>query len=184
MRIVRILLIILSSFTLVSAQAAVDWKWRDFHSSEARIQAIVPCDLVKTVKSFQDKPRPIKVHGFNCEIRGIRFLISVRDHMDTFNPYTIENAFEAHEFILKNIFGDVEKAVLWAGSTSEGFLFHDYNVRLKDGGRVRSHIVVNEFATYEALVGMTKDDLEVVTEKKLDFDAIADRYLKSIQITE
>lgn len=184
MRLARVLIIILSSFVLGCGQATHDWKWREFHSSDARIKASVPCDVAKTVKSFQVEPRPIKVYGFECKIDGFSFLISVKNHMDAFNPNTVANAFESNEFILKNMFGEIEKSDLREGQTPEGFLSRDSDVRLIGGGRVRSLVVVNEFATYEALVGITQDDLRTVSEKKLDFDSLADRYVRSIQIKE
>ena len=95
---------------------------------------------------------------------------------------TIDESFGSNEFLLKSMFGEVEKFSARKDFTTNGFASRDYDMELKAGGKVRALIVVNEFATYEALIGVTQDNLEIIVQKKLDFKSISDKFIGSVEI--
>src|SRR5258708_32842923 len=106
---VGMFLIILLGFVYGCSQTATEPKWIDFESDDARIRASLLCAPKESVKSFQDQPRPIHVYSFECASNGIRFLLSVENHQNDFNSKTIDESFESNEFLLKSMFGEVEK---------------------------------------------------------------------------
>ena len=83
---------------------------------------------------------------------------------------------------MKNTFGEVEKLSVRKDFSTNGFVSRDYDLELKDGGKVRSLIVVNEFATYEAFIGVTQDHLATIAKKKLDFENISKKFINSVEI--
>lgn len=179
---IRILSLILLGVVYGCGQTSKELKWTDFGSNSAGIRASLLCTPKEAVKSFQDQPRPINVYSFDCEFGGIRFLLSVKNHQNDFNAKTINESFESNEFLLKSMFGEVEKFSARKDFTTNGFASRDYEMELKGGGKVRSLIVVNEFATYSALIGVTSDNHEIMAQKKLDFKNISDKFIGSVEI--
>ena len=177
-----LLLIILFGFVSGCSQTETGPKWSDFESKDGGIRASLLCTPKERIKSFQDQPRPIHIYSYECESNGIRFLLSVKNHQNDFNAKTIDESFESNEFLLKSMFGEVEKFSARKDFTTNGFASRDYDMELKAGGKVRALIGVNEFATYEALIGVTQDNLEIIVQKKLDFKSISDKFIGSVEI--
>ena len=92
---IGLLLIILLGFVSCSSQTETGLKWSDFESKVAGVRASLPCTPKASDKSFQDQPRPIHVYEFNCEIEGIGFLLSVKNHQNDFNSKMIDESFES-----------------------------------------------------------------------------------------
>jgi hypothetical protein len=176
----RYISLVLLCFLPGCNQDAAGLKWNEFRSTEARVSATMPCAPKETHKSFQEQPGPIRVYEFDCETEGMRFLISVKNHMNDYSSKTIDESFETSEFVLNTMFGDVEKVGIRKDFTTNGFASRTYDLQLKEGGKVRSLTVVNEFATYEALIGVTQEN--TASTYYPNFDDIADRFIGSLQV--
>jgi len=99
-------IILLSS---ISCCGQAGWTWSVFESKNAGIRVSLPCTPKESDKTFQDQPRPIHVYEFSCEVDGVRFLLSVKNHQNSFTSRTVDESFESNEFILKNMFGAIGK---------------------------------------------------------------------------
>ena len=164
------------------AQTTDKFEWQVIQSADARLRGLFPCEPKLAKKSFQDDPRPIHVFDFSCEKEGMRFLLSVKNHPNDFTSKTVDESFESNEFLMKNMFGSVESFDVRNGRTSNDFELRDYDLLVKGGGKIRSRIVVNEFATYQALVGLLPEKIKSSGQKKLDFVTVSERFIASVEI--
>lgn len=154
-------------------------QWKTFNFPEAGMKASFPCEPEKYFKSFQDKPRPIHVYDFDCEVEGIKFLISSKHYMDDFNENTFNEIFENHEFILKKMFGEIESYNEKKDFFTNGFASRFYEAKYKSGGDVNSLVVLSENRSYEAMIGNPS-----VSVKNPDFNEISTKFIDSFQITD
>ncbi len=183
----QILLLFIFVFLTISCQAQkkdLDLQWKTYEFPEAGMKASFPCEPVKSFKSFQDKPRPIHTYNFDCEVSGIKFLISSKNHLDDFDENTFERNFEANESNLKFMFGAVESFDKKENFLTNGFISKYYEIKPKVGGKVKSLMVVNESRSYEALFGVTPDNEKKLKNLKIDYDEIGKKFIDSFQILD
>ncbi len=179
---IRSALLVLFCFASCGGQTSVSFEWKTIEFTDARIRASLPCVPKISKKSFQDEPRPIQIYGFDCEIDGIRFSLSVKNHQNDFTLKTVSESFDSNEFLLMSMFGEVEHFSVRNHRTTKGYESRDYDVAITDGGKIRSLIVVNEFATYQALVGVTSENLHILGQKKLDFVKVSEKFFGSVEV--
>ncbi len=144
----------------------------------------MPCEPIKSFKSFQDEPRPIHVYEFDCEVEGIIFLFSFKNHLNDFDEKTTTKTFEANESNLKFAFGKLERFVEKDNFQTNGFASRSYEIYPENGGRIIDLIVVNEQGTYEASIGVTPENEARIKVKKIDFEKSAQKYMSSFQVVK
>ena len=181
------LLLSIFVFLTISCQAQkkdLGLQWNTYEFPKAGMKASFPCEPEKSFKSFQDKPRPIHVYGFHCEVSGIKFLISSKNYMDEFSENTYEETFEANESNLKFMFGAVEGFDKKENFLTNGFISKYYEIKPKSGGKVKSLIVVNESRSYEALFGVDPENEKKLKNLKVNYDEIGKKFIDSFQILD
>ncbi len=159
-------------------------KWEKFESSESGMKAEMPCQPKKYFKSFQDNPRPIHVYSFDCEVNGIKFLISSKNYMDDFDEKSFQKVFESNEFILKTQFGEIKEFTEKKDFLTNGFKSKYYEVIPKLGGKIKSLMVVNKTRAYSTWVGVIPEKAKEVENKNIDFEKIGNTFIKSFQILD
>lgn len=181
----KILLIVWFAMFSFSCHAQKnDLKWKDFESKEAGIKASFPCEPKKSFRSFQDEPRAIHVYGFDCEDKGIKFLISSKNYLNEFNQDTFKQTFDSNELILKTMFGVVESFNERKDFLTNGFTSRYYEVRPKSGGKVNSLIVLSENRSYELIIGITPDNAKKMEMSNANFQDVSNRFIDSFQVIE
>jgi len=151
------LLFVLSTASCQAQKSDLNLQWKEFESKESGMKISLPCEPEKYFKSFQDKPRPIHVYDFSCEVEGIKFLISSKNYMDDFNENSFKQTFEANEGNLKTMFGAIESFNEKKDFLTNGFISKYYEVKLKGSGKINMLVVVSEIRSYQVMVGITSD---------------------------
>jgi hypothetical protein len=179
----KLLLLFTFIFFIISCQAQneVSLPWKEFESIESSMRVQIPCEPKKYFKSFQDQPRPIHVYSFNCEVNGLKFLISSKHYMDEFNDKTFKQTFDAHESNLKTMFGEVESFNERKDFLTNGFDSKYYQVKLKSGAKINQLVVVSKTRSYDAMFVVTP---EKAKESNTNYEKIGERFIDSFQVLE
>ena len=179
----KLLILLLFSCSIISCKAQkkeTPLQWKDFESKEAGIKVQIPCEPKKYFKSFQEQPRPIHVYNFNCEIEGLKFLISSKHYLDDFNN-TFKQTFDAVESNLKTMFGEIKSFNERKDFQTNGFESKYYQVKLNSGAKINQLIVVSKTRSYDAMFAVLPDKAK---ESNTDYEKIGKQFIDSFQLLE
>ncbi len=104
--------------------------------------------------------------------------------MDNFNENTFKQTFDTNESILKTMFGTVEKLERKDNFLTDGLASKYYEIKLKNGGKVNTLVVISENRSYEAMFGVTPENEEKLKESKVNYDEISKKFIDSFHITD
>lgn len=87
-------------------------------------------------KFFQEKPRPIRVFSYECEFEGIKYLASLKEHMDEFDKKRVPQQLMAKEDYLPELFKEKKLEVVFfkkEDSQRDGFPVRTFEAEI--GGK-------------------------------------------------
>lgn len=138
----KIILFFFVIFLLTSCKAqekATETVWKNASFDDAGFSVNSPCELKRTFfKSFQEKPRPIRVFSYECEYEGVKYLASLKEHMDEFDEKRVPQQLKAKEDYLPALFKEKNLEVVFL--MKEDLLRDGFPVRTFDaeiGGKDR-----------------------------------------------
>lgn len=181
---IKIGLIILLFFTQCSNETIFnDLKWRAVVAKEAGVKVDFPCEPKKDFKSFQEKPRPINIYEFSCQVDGMKFLVSSKNYLDDFNEKSIPDYFESIESINRVMFGTVKKLDEKDISKYPNVKGKFYKLELESKGIIYILALADENRTYDIMAGLLpeKNSSENVEN---EFDKIAKKFIDSLEIIQ
>ena len=165
--------------------------WKEFVSEETGIKIKTPCEPTKSVKSFQEKPRPIRVFSFGCEIdSGNKFLFDLKEHMDEFDKNKIseqlkyfEESFSSKTMIdTFNLNTEDIKSVTGEDIKRNGFQARLSEVKFSNGNRIKHIAIINERGTYNAMVGISRKSHQSDEQFEKYYQNIANTFIESFQL--
>lgn len=113
----KIILSIFAALLIISCKAqekTPEAIWKNNSFDDARFSIESPCELERTFfKSFQEKPRPIRVFSYECEYEGVKYLASLKEHMDEFDEKRVPNQLKLKEEYLPELFKEKNLEVIF-----------------------------------------------------------------------
>lgn len=161
------------------------WSNASFEDSGFSVDA--PCELKRTFfKSFQEKPRPIRVFSYGCDNDGIKYAVEMKEHMDEFDEKRVPQQLTAKENYLPELFKEKTLEVVFLKKEDlqrDGFPVRTFEAEIGGKDLWREFILVNRKGVFNlTTVLIVPKDNRKNEEMESNFNNQSQRFFDSFHL--
>ncbi len=151
----KIIVLFLVTLLMVSCKAQEKNKetvWSNASFEDSGLSVDSPCEMKRTFfKTFQEKPRPIRVFSYECENQGIKYAAEVKEHMDGFDEKRVPQQLTAKENYLPELFKEKNLEVVFLKKEDlqrDGFPVRTFEAEIGGKDLWREFVLVNKVGVF------------------------------------